>query len=114
MAFPVQVASPEALALRKTSEPPIVVEVRKKAGPAYPPVPSFWLQGNLVEENQLRAQLEKELGGSQKRMVIVYGDRELPFQTVVNVMDVINRLGATPVLIGGKQRDAGCRRCLKH
>lgn len=92
------------------AEQPVVVQVEKTPNPnfdkeAWPSrrerwAPVFRVQGQLIAESDLRRALKKELARRGDWSVFIYGDDDLPFQSVVEVVDVVNGLGGRPVLVG--------------
>jgi biopolymer transport protein TolR len=55
------------------------------------------LNGSEVERAKLESRLEQELGQRAERVAFLQGDRSLEFQVVAEVLDVMQRAGASPI-----------------
>ncbi len=81
------------------SETPVIVQVelRDKSDLL---APRIRVQGNEVAADALPEILKQEFARRGSWVVFIYGDANLNFQSVASVVDVVNGLGARPVLVG--------------
>lgn len=91
------------------SQQALVVQVQRGTG-THSYDEQFRIQNKVVPRDELRSRLKAELAGRDRRRVLISGDEDMPFDWVVEVVDLVNGLGGRPVLVGGKQSREGKRR----
>ena len=58
----------------------------------------FYLDGELVKKKDLKDKLLKKLSTSNKRIIILRSDSEVPINEIVHVMDIANKNSVKVVL----------------
>jgi biopolymer transport protein TolR len=58
---------------------------------------SIWLNGSVVQHDELRGRLEQLFALRAHRVAFLQGDRSLEFQVVAEVLDLMHAAGASPV-----------------
>ncbi len=83
----VEVQLPKSVAqnLPKTPEDPLILSITKSG--------TYYLNESPVAKAQLRERLKLVLSRRRDKSVYLKADRNLPYGTVVETMDTLNRLG---------------------
>jgi biopolymer transport protein ExbD len=98
--------------LKAQSDPagPLVVSAQRRNGNV-----RFLVGGNPVPLENLHDALKKELSRRADWVVFVEGDDDLPFQNIVEVIDIANSLHARSVMLTpGMRREAQSRKTAGH
>jgi biopolymer transport protein ExbD len=102
----VSLAAPQAAIAPANSEPALVVQVQLvRDRHTYTVV--CRVQGQAVSEGEIAPALKRELARRSPWVVYIYGDDDVPFSAVAQVVDVVNGLGARPVLVGRSRPSKG-------
>lgn len=76
----------------------ITVEVSKDA--------LLYIDGSLVEEDRLAAELRERLEAQDEKLVLLRADERTPHGTVVRIMDLAREAGATGLTVAARRETA--------
>jgi biopolymer transport protein ExbD len=103
----VSLAAPQATVAPANPEPALVVQVQLVRD-RHTYIVVYRVQGQVVvSEGDLAPALKRELARRSPWVVYIYGDDDLPFSAVTRVVDVVNGVGARPVLVGRSRPSKG-------
>jgi len=66
----------------------------------------LYLEGRLIPEDRLATELRVRLAARDEKLVLLRADSETPHGTVVRIMDLARKAGATGLTIAARRDDA--------
>jgi biopolymer transport protein ExbD len=103
----VSLAAPSIAVPVMNTESALVVQVEVEDRARRKWEPNYRVQGSVVAASDLREALKRELARRSPWVVYIYGDDSVAFTDAARVIDVVNGLGARPVLVGRSRPSRG-------
>jgi biopolymer transport protein ExbD len=103
----VSLAAPSIAVPVMNTESALVVQVEVEDRARRKWEPKYRVQGSVVAASDLREALKRELARRSPWVVYIYGDDSVALTDVARVIDVVNGLGARPVLVGRSRPSRG-------